>query len=84
MRGFSLGLIVLAMLTGCGASGSDPAKLDLVKKNGQFSGTAGANWSDEELRSNAYGVLCAKNQKVVNLKIARDSDGTATISGNCV
>ncbi|WP_108817003.1 hypothetical protein [Loktanella sp. Alg231-35] len=48
------------------------------------SGKAGANWSDEELRSNAFAAVCEQNETISDLRISRDADGVATFSATCL
>ena len=82
-----LRLVVLAFpvlfLAACGGSAPASNQLNVDQTSTGFSGTAGSDWSDEELRSNAFGALCNGDQQVVNLQIVRDADGVARFSGNC-
>jgi hypothetical protein len=73
----------MIVLTAC-SSGTSEGQVSVSYDNGAFSGKAGSNWSDEELRSNSFGVLCGEDGKVADLAISRDSKGVATISGKCV
>ena len=71
------------VLTAC-SSGTSEGQVSVSYDNGAFSGKAGSNWSDEELRNNSFGILCGKDGKVTDLVISRDDKGVATISGKCV
>lgn len=78
MLGFSV-----FVLASC-STGTSDGEVNLTFKGGSFSGKAGSNWTDQELRDNAFGVLCDGDRKVADLTISRDANGTATISGKCV
>lgn len=71
-----------ALLAAC-SSTPDPEALVLNREGGSFSGKAGANWTDEDLRSNAFRVLCPTDETVTDLEITR-TDGAAEFTGRCV
>jgi hypothetical protein len=55
-----------------------------VSHNGDaFEGNAGSDWTDKDLQSNSFAVLCPQGQKVVDLQITRDAKGVAKFSGRC-
>ncbi|WP_299024669.1 hypothetical protein [uncultured Sulfitobacter sp.] len=78
----TLAIVMLAFLAACG-SATSPNELAFTTKDGLSSGRAGAEWSDNDLRSNAFGALCRQGQKVTDLKITRAADGTAEFTFRC-
>jgi len=81
------GLLLISglTLTACGfavAPASDDY-MSITRDEAAFSGTAGAGWSDQDIRDNRRDVLCADGQTIEGLKITRQPDGSATFSGRC-
>ncbi|MEO1750018.1 MAG: hypothetical protein AAFR27_15640 [Pseudomonadota bacterium] len=50
----------------------------------RFSGVAGQNWSDEDIRRFRNNTYCPADKTVANIEITRLEDGTAQFSGDCV
>ena len=83
MRFILFSAIVASALSACSsAPGANQVVLD-HQPGGAFSGKAGTGWSDQELRSNAFGVLCDGGLKVMDLEIKRDAKGNAAFNGKC-
>ena len=60
-----------------------PNELNVSHKGNAFQGQAGSGWSDEELKSNAFGSICSGGKKVATIKISRNQKGTAKFQGTC-
>ena len=83
MRIVLVSAIIASALSACSsAPGANQVLLD-HQPGGAFSGKAGTGWSDQELRSNAFGVLCGGGLKVMDLEIERDAKGNAAFNGKC-
>ena len=59
-------------------------KATFNRDGNQVTGSVGSAWSDAELASNAYGVLCGPGETVSDLAIQRRPDGSAAVSATCV
>jgi hypothetical protein len=77
-----LTLTPLVFLMACGG-GSNPDLISIKPGPGSFTGTAGANWTDRKLRQNELGAVCGVGGNVASIKIDRDEQATASISGTC-
>lgn len=76
-------LCTFALLAACSTvPDADAMNID-YKKDGAFSGSAGASWTAEDIKGNALVDICKGTQKLTDFKIARDANGTATFSGKC-
>ncbi|MCK0096851.1 hypothetical protein MWU60_14830 [Yoonia sp. F2084L] len=75
-------IALLTFVAACG--GPSPDQLTQNRDGNTVTGTAGANWSDEELRSNAFAAVCAQNERITDLRISRDADGVGTFSATCL
>jgi hypothetical protein len=85
-RKFFLVAVVTAplALSACGGAPSGDA-LNNYRDGAKVKGTAGANWTEAEIRSNAFGVVCSGDgEKVTDLVVEKDSEGTIKFSATCV
>ncbi|PRY93456.1 hypothetical protein BCF33_2324 [Hasllibacter halocynthiae] len=76
----------LLSLAACAGGGGGPAPNEMnvtQSGGGTFSGVAGSGWTDEELRENAFGVLCPAGRPVTELSVERAPDGSARFGGRC-
>ena len=81
-------LLTALTLTACGG-GADSrtvpgGKATFSRDGNQVTGSVGSAWSDAELASNAYGVLCGPGETVSDLAIQRRPDGSASVSATCL
>ncbi len=77
-----LSISAVALMVACASTPASDT-LGLTRNGETFSGSAGVDWTDAELRSNALGALCPAGQKVTDLQITR-TDGIADFTGRCV
>lgn len=70
-------------LAGCQTT-TDPNFMTVDRDGTQISGKVGSNWSDEELRNNAFGALCNPGETISDLRIIRDETGAGTYSARCL
>lgn len=85
MKSISLVLLATLALAACDASstGSLAAnELSVNYEGDNFAGIAGAGWSDEDLRDNAFGAVCG-DRNVTAISITRNSSGGAEFTGTC-
>lgn len=81
MRTLMTGAVAALSLMGC--SGGEPSAT--MQRNGDLvTGTVSSAFSDNELRENAFGVLCLPEETVTDLFITRNEDGSARVSARCV
>ena len=74
---------VLLLIVGCATSGANG--LRIVNRDGNIvTGTAGAGWTDDELKNNPFGAICGGSGEVVSeIKISRSANGSARFAATC-
>ena len=81
MRKVLSGAVIALSLTGC--SSVEPSAT--IQRNGDLvTGTVSSAYSDDELKENAFGVLCLPGETVTDLFITRNEDRSARVSARCV
>ncbi|MDP2581436.1 hypothetical protein Q8W37_15980 [Shimia thalassica] len=83
MKKVIIPLMAVGFVAACGGAPSNN-QMTVDRDGANFSGTAGSDWTDQDLRTNAFAALCPKDQKVANLIVSRDEKGVAKFSGTCV
>ena len=73
-----------AILLAACATGPDANAINVTLDGNQFTGEAGSDWTEEEIQSNSFGVVCTEGETVADLAFSRDASGVATFSGRCV
>ena len=59
-------------------------ELQINRDANAVTGSAGADWTDEDLRNNLFRAICQGDGEVVSeMSIDRDSDGKATFEAVC-
>lgn len=81
MRAIWTGPLAILVLMGC--SGGEPSAT-MQREGDLVTGTVSRSFSDEELKENAFGVLCLPEETVTDLFITRRDDGSARVSARCV
>ncbi|THD76063.1 hypothetical protein E7681_06365 [Thalassobius vesicularis] len=76
-------ILILFLSASAAFAGTKPNFLSVNYNADGFSGKAGSDWTDADLKSNAFGALCPNGQKVKDLKITRDDKGVAKFTGRC-
>ena len=85
-RKFLLAAMVTApfVLSACGGAPSN-GMVNTNRDGAKVTGEAGSDWSEAELRDNAFGVVCGgKDEKVTDLVLTKNPDGSATFTATCV
>jgi len=78
----SIGLA--GFLYGC-ASTPTSNELQVNRDGNTVAGSAGVDWTDEELRQNSFKAICRGDGEVVSeMSIERDSSGNATFQAACL
>lgn len=81
MRAVLMSVLGLAVLSGCTAG--EPSAT--IQRDGDLvTGVVSRSFSDEELKENAFGVLCLPEETVTDLFITRRDDGSARVSARCL
>ena len=83
MKKIILSLAAAALVGACSSAPSG-GQMNVTRDTNVVTGTAGANWSDQELRSNAFAAVCNQDETVADMRISRDSNGVATFSATCI
>lgn len=79
-----LAFIAAILLSAC-SSGPGENQVVSNRKGDMVEGDVGANWSNEELQTNAYGVICdGPNETVKDLQITQDANGNRSYTARCV
>jgi hypothetical protein len=83
-------LALFAALAGCMSGGEgtsnrvEGSKATTKRDGNMVTGTAGPAWTEEELRNNAFGVVCGRpNERILKIDLARTADGGSTFSAEC-
>lgn len=60
-------------------------ELRLTRKNDIATGSAGPDWTDEELRSNEFNAICqSTDESIAEISIDRDNNGVAEFTAKCI
>ena len=79
-----LAIGLVGFLYGC-ASTPTSNELQVNRDGNTATGSAGADWTDEELRQNSFRAICQGDGEVVSeISIERDSSGNATFQATCL
>ena len=75
-------LTLFAALAGCMSGGEGTStrvegrKATTERDGNMVTGTVGPAWTEEELRNNAFGVVCGRpNERILKIDVARTADG---------
>ena len=79
----SLSILAAALLAACSSAPASNS-MTITRNGSTFSGMAGADWTNADLRTNAFAALCPKEKKIIDLTISRNAEGISRFSGSCV
>lgn len=73
------------LIAGCASTPLGPTELRVEREDDQVSGVAGADWTDDELRDNAFNAICQRSgESLVSFRLTRSDSGVASFSGRCI
>ncbi len=83
MRILYAALLSMTIVSACGGTPDENSLFVNFGDNGAFTGKAGSNWSEDELRQNSGRSVCGANGKLLSMAFERGADGIAKFSGEC-
>lgn len=83
MRIFYATLLSITVVSACGGTPDENSLFVNFGDDGAFTGKAGSNWSEAELRQNSGRSVCGADAKLLSMIFERGSDGIAKFSGEC-
>ena len=79
-------LVLMFALAACAApmaGAIHPDAIEADRRGDVVTGRVGANWSEENLRENAFGAVCGTSGVVESLSLTRRGNGSATFRARC-
>ncbi|WP_306113126.1 MULTISPECIES: hypothetical protein [unclassified Roseovarius] len=89
MRRVLVAIATVGVVAGCGGEPEpvhqgSASSMEVNRRGAEVYGTAGAGWTNEELRAGLNaGTVCNNNERVQNLEITRDASGRIRFTGVC-